>query len=421
MSFNPFNEKPDRIDSMFMDWGTLYPKPYDKNTTDPYTKVRCILLTGAEYEAVWFSHRFSRSCTNNDVRRQLALIRKSEQQQQKQISCLKPIGETPLETTITYEQLAVDLTALMARREKNNYVREALNFALLEDFDHLYRYSDLLDMEHGIKGEALVGGYTEITPGRPTVSEHRYPFDDVRRYVDFKTADPVTKMNVSIITAAEQQTMNYYMNQAAFYTSDRGRKLYQEIGMIEEQHVTQYGSLIDTTCSWLENWLMHEYTECYLYYSAWQDETHPQIKKIWEQNFRRELVHLHTAADILKSVEKKEWQQVLPNGNFPELIRFTPQIDYIRDVLKNTVTLTGCMEDYCDICAMPDTAKYFVFQNIVNSDVKKVPSHAVIEDYISGKGKDYRFETAKNPVEELTDRHRDNTTLGRVKQCDSLI
>ena len=117
--------------------------------------------------------------------------------------------------------------------------------------------------------------------------------DSVRRPCDFKTAHPLTKLDTSIITAAEQQTMNYYMNLGAFYPNDLGRKLYQEIGMVEEQHVTQYGSLLDPTCTWLENLLMHEYNECYLYYSCYEDETDPYVKGVWEQNFQAEVSHLH--------------------------------------------------------------------------------------------------------------------------------
>ena len=69
--------------------------------------------------------------------------------------------------------------------------------------------------------------------------------------------------------------MNFYMNLGPFYYNDLGRQLYQEIAMIEEQHVTHYGSLLDPTCTWLENLLLHEYMECYLYYSFYQDEMDP--------------------------------------------------------------------------------------------------------------------------------------------------
>ena len=55
---------------------------------------------------------------DNDLRREIALTRRVEQQQQKKISNLKPIDETVLETTIAYEQLAVDLTCVLAKQEK---------------------------------------------------------------------------------------------------------------------------------------------------------------------------------------------------------------------------------------------------------------------------------------------------------------
>jgi hypothetical protein len=57
------------------------------------------------------------------------------------------LNESILEHTIGYEQLAVDLTAELAKREVDCYVKTALDFALLEDFDHLYRYANLLEMD----------------------------------------------------------------------------------------------------------------------------------------------------------------------------------------------------------------------------------------------------------------------------------
>ena len=411
---NPFEEKPLKIDETLEDWGKLYPKSYNKNEVDPYTKTRIILTNGAEFEAVWFSHQFFRHCTDNDLRRELALTRRVEQQQQKKISNLKPIDETILETTISYEQLAVDLTAILAKQEKNPYVKQALDFALLEDFDHLYRYADLLEMEQHIHAEKLVGKYTEIMPGRPTIAHHRYPFDDVRRFVDFKTADLLTKLNINIITAAEQQTMNYYMNVSCFYTSDIGRRLYQEIGMVEEQHVSQYGGLKDTTCTWLEELLMHEYTECYLYYSCFMDEKDPYIKKLWECHYMQEVAQLHKAAELLKKYEGKEWQQVIPDGTFPKLLELGPNVEYVRKVLE-TVRLTGKKEEYAQVDELPDDYDFFKYQNIVNNDVEKVASHDVIEKYIAQNKQDYRYQTAEHPIEALKDRTVDNTKLAREK------
>lgn len=411
---NPFYEHARPADKLYMDWNKIYPKPYRKEEVDPYTKVRIILMNGTEFEANWFSHQFHRHCPNNDLRRELAVARRVEQQQQKRIACLKPINETILEHTIGYEQLAVDLTAILAQREPDPYVVKVMDLALLEDFDHLYRYANLLDFEKRVHAEDLVGCYTEIMPGRPTISEHRDPHDSVRYYCDFSTAAPITKLNTAIITAAEQQTMNYYMNQCAFYESDLGRKLYQEIAMIEEQHVTQYGALLDTTLSWLENLLLHEYTECYLYYSCMNDEIDMYIRRIWEEHFEQELSHLHLAAHLLRKYEGKEWQQVIPNGEFPELLKFTPQKEYVRKVLKDTVYNTALRENPAvPVSEMPMNADFFKYQATVNPNVNMVASHNVINETICRFGQDYRYEDAPNPIPALRDRNHDNTDVGR--------
>ncbi len=410
---NPFHEKPARLDDCLLDWKALSPAPYDKRTVDPYTRTRVILMNGTEFENVWFSHQFSRHCPNGDVRRALALLRRSEQQQQKLVAALKPDDETLLEHTIGYEQLAVDLTAHLAKREADEHVRNALNFALLEDFDHLYRYADFLDMEEGVHAETLVGGYTEIMPARPTIAHHRYPFDSIKRPIDAKTADPFTKLCVGIITAAEQQTMNYYMNVCAAYPNTPGRALYREIGMIEEQHVSQYGSLMDVNCTWLENLLMHQYTECYLYWSCFETETCPSIRSVWERMLQTEISHLHEAAKLLMMEEQKEYQQVIGEGTFPAPIRLESNIDHVRSVLADTVQLTACRESYTFVEKLEQDADFFRYQQLVNANAADVPSHQVIDRYIRAYGQDYRFELAPNPIEALRDRTKDNAQIGR--------
>lgn len=416
MAFNPFVEIGKEKTKLFDNWTKLYPISYDKNEVDPYTKTRVILMNGAEFEANWFLHQFSRHCPDNDLRREIALVRRNEQQQQKRIACIKPIEESILETTISYEQLAVDLTARLAQMEKNMHVKAAMDLALLEDFDHLYRYANLLEYDMGIHAEKLVGRYTEIMPGRPTIAEHRHPNDDIRYYTDFEKAEPITKLNINIITAAEQQTMNYYMNVAGFYQNDLGRQLYQEIGMIEEQHVSSYGSLLDTKCTWLEEWLMHEYTECYLYYSAIQSECDAKIKKIWQAHLEDELTHLQLVSGLIEKYEGRCWQEIFTNGGeFPELLVLGPNIEYVREVLANTVRNTAKKEDVVALDSLPSNYEYFDYQKSVNTPKTSVASHRIITNYIDANGMDYRFEVEEHPIECMQNREKDNTEIGRVQ------
>ena len=126
---NPFKELPKDTKLNYFNWQNLALKPYDKKSTGPYTKTRVILMNGTEFESNWFLHHLNRHCLNNEIRRAVAEVRRQEQQQQKRIASLRPINETILETTIAYEQLAVDLTAEIASKEPKSFVKKQLDFA----------------------------------------------------------------------------------------------------------------------------------------------------------------------------------------------------------------------------------------------------------------------------------------------------
>lgn len=415
MSYNPFLENPKKIESTIMSFKMLSPKPYNKDEVDPYTRVRCILMNGTEYEAVWSKHHFNRHCGDNDIRRAVGLLRNCEQQQQKLIANLKPADENVLQTTLGYEQLAVDLTAFLAQRQTNKSVKDALDFALLEDFDHLYRYANLLETDMGEHAEKYIGSYTEIMPGRPTVAHHRHPFDNIKKPISNMSADAITKCDVSIITAAEQQTMNYYMNLGSFYKHQKGREVYTEIAMVEEEHVSQYGSLIDPTMTMLDDLLMHEYIECYLYYSMYNNEIDKNIKQIWEMLFEQELSHLHYALSLVRKHENRDWYDVIPGGDFPELIAFSPQKEYIRKILGETVCNTSLFENYVNVSKLQDNANFFEYQKKTVKDAQTMPTHIVINNHIKNFKTDYRLQDSEHPVKALRDRKCDNISVGRVK------
>ncbi|MBO5925931.1 MAG: hypothetical protein J6Q38_00005, partial [Clostridia bacterium] len=276
------------------------------------------------------------------------------------------------------------------------------------------RFTDMLEMDEKQSYKKLVGHYTEIMPGRPTVAEHRHPYDDIRKPINFCLADPLTKLNVSIITAAEQQTMNYYMNVGAFYHTEHGRKLYSEIAMIEEQHVSGYESLKDPNTSWLECALMHEYTECYLYYSCYEDETDKYLKDIWLAHFEDELKHLKKVQELLYKYEGKNYLDVIFTPDFPELLSFKENKKYIREVLT-TIRLTAQKEEYKLVSELPKNNTFESYQKAVVRNGKDTPSHKVIEKYINKFSEDLRFEEAPHPEKELRNRKVDNIDIGRIK------
>ena len=126
------------------------------------------------------------------------------------------------------------------------------------------------------------------------------------------------------------------------------------------------------------------------------------------------MAHLHHAARLLQTYEGKDWYQVIPDGEFPQLLKFSPQKEYVRKVLKKTVCNTALLEDPAvPVSELPRDAAFFSYQATVNTKPETVPSHAVIEAEIAAAGQDYRFEEKTHPIEELRSRTADNTTLAR--------
>jgi hypothetical protein len=140
MTFNPLEQRGIPLDKQLRSWRELDVEPVDPDHSDPYTKCRIITMNGIEIEALLFSHNFARICPDMEVKHKLAEIRYLEQQQQKVVNWLLPGSSSPLETRISYEQVAVDLTAWVARTEPDPYLTQCYEFGVLEDFDHLYRY-----------------------------------------------------------------------------------------------------------------------------------------------------------------------------------------------------------------------------------------------------------------------------------------
>ncbi|MCE5185800.1 MAG: hypothetical protein LLF76_06710 [Planctomycetaceae bacterium] len=397
MGFNPLKEKGIPIEKQAMNWSALNVEPYDKNHVHPYTHTRVILMNGIEVEAAMFKHQFARHCSDMDVREQLALTRRVEQQQQKLINWLIPGDETPLETTIGYEQVAVDLTAWLAKTERDPMVKSALDFALIEDFDHLYRYANLLELSEGKQAQAITRELTEIMPGRPTELEHRHPYDTVRRAANAKAIDILSLLHILTIVSAEQQTMNFYMNLGNHPISMLGRGLYLEIAMVEEQHVSHYESLMDPTTSWFEQCLLHEYNECYMYYSCMESETDTRIRKIWQRCLDEEITHVQMAAEMLKKYDKKDPAMFIKD-KLPELTVFQSNKDYVRDIIASQINLTTIGPDYVPAEDLPADARYHEYQKVVNYGGN--PSHQVIQENIKANGNDYRLETqGPHPVE----------------------
>ncbi|GAA4961981.1 hypothetical protein HD597_001997 [Nonomuraea thailandensis] len=387
MAFDPLQQRGIPLDEQLRDWRELNVTPIDPDHADPYTRCRIITMNGIEVEAVLFSHQLARHCPDLEIKRQLARVRYIEAQQQKAVNWLLPGSSSVLETTIAYEQVAVDLTAWVARMEPDDYLRQAYQFGVLEDFDHLYRYANLYEMIEHRKAEKIVDNLTEVMPGRPTYLHHRDPMDNVRQPYERSVTEPLSRLHALTIMSAEQQTMNFYMNVGPMYMEPIARQLYQEIGMVEEEHVTHYESLVDPGESLWEQLLNHEYNECYLYYSFMETESDPKVKNIWELHLNMELEHLRLAAELFKRFDGRDPDQVLAPA-LPPPVTFEPNKGYIRELLATQIDCTTLGTGY-----VREAHERFTRMQEAVMGGEKPASERVIDDNRAISGREYRLET----------------------------
>jgi hypothetical protein len=386
--FNPLDHNGIPLDQQIRDWRELNIEPVDPEAVDPYTRCRIITMNAIEVEAILFQHQLARNCPDDEVRRQLAFVRYVENQQQRVVNWLLPGLSSVLETTLGYEQVAVDLTAWVARHEPDPYLRQAYEFGVLEDFDHLYRYANLYEMVERRKAEKIVDQVTEVMPGRPTKVQHRHPYDEPRTPYDRNSVDPRSRLGALTVLSAEQQVMIYYMNVGPQYMEPIARQLYQEISLIEQEHVTHYESLIDPGETWWERLLLHEYNECWLYYSFMAQESDPRIKAVWELHLQMELAHLRQASEWLRLFDGREPEQIVGGAGLPEPLLFEPNKMYLRHLLATQVDLTKLGAGY-----VREAHERFEWMQRQVHGIAEPPSEQVIGAHEAEYGRDYRLET----------------------------
>ena len=152
--------------------------------------------------------------------------------------------------------------------------------------------------------------------------------------------------------------------------------------------------------SWLTNWVLHEYNECWMYWSCLSTETDNRIKAIWELHLGMEIEHLRVACELMRKIEKVDPAEFLPAAGMPAPLTFETNKDYLRDVLTRTVDLTSFDAQFVNISDLPPDHRFFAHQRKVNEGGS--PTEIVIDEHRARFGEEYRRATeGPHPVEPL--------------------
>jgi hypothetical protein len=336
MTINLLTDRGTPLDRQCFTWKDLVQKPISKLDDDAFTRVRTILMNGVELDSLRIKQVALRM--NGPLRRPIAQLMRAEQHQATLINWLIGADHSPIETTIGYEQTAIEVTASVAKLETDPYLAQGYRYALLEDFDHLYRYSALLDRLEGKVANNITQGYTDIVPARPTLVHHRAPEHDLLEPYPLD-ASLATKLHAITLTGGEYQTHDYYMNIGPLFSDPMARQLYAEIASVESQHITHYGSMINPNETLLEKLLLQEACEVWNYGACLDQEDHPRLRAIWERFLDYELGHLNAVIELFKEHERRDPAEILGDGTLPEGIVFESHRAYLREVIANETSM----------------------------------------------------------------------------------
>jgi len=373
---NFLKEKAIPLDKQVRTWHDIVKRPYNRSHACNYTRTRQILMNGIEVEAWGFKHAWNRKQDDLELKNLISQVQRIEDTQQATMNWLCPANQTVLDTTLGYEQVAVDLTAWLSQNEEDSYVKETFDFGLLEDFDHLYRYSQFANLLEETDPNEILHGMTDVMIGRPTQYHHNCNTLRIRKPYDKSKTTPKTKVNILTLLSAEQQTHNFYSEHGFMYANTDLKRLYAEIKDVEEEHATMYESLIDTNESWFEKWLIHEFTESCCYYNCYLDEKDERIKQVYEEMFKMELGHLHIAADMFKKYEKKDPEEIIGTQEILPC-HFESQKDYVKKILlKETNKRLTKEGTYSNVDELPKDWGSYPVQEKLNE--KGAPSERAI-------------------------------------------
>jgi hypothetical protein len=373
MAINLLTDRGVPLERQKFTWKELVQKPISKLDDDAFTRVRTILMNGVELDSLRVKQVMLRM--NRELREPIAKIMRAEQHQATLINWLLGADHSPIETTIGYEQTAIEVTASVAQLEADPYLAQGYRYALLEDFDHLYRYSALLDRLEGKDANNITQGHTDIVPARPTLVHHRAPEHELLRPYE-RDASLATKLHALTLTGGEYQTHDYYMTIGPLFTDPIARQLYAEIASIESQHIVHYGSMINPDESPLEKMLLQEVCEVWNYSACVEQEANPRIKALWERFLDYELGHLQAVIALCKG-QGLDPAELLGDGSLPAPIVFKSHREYLREVIARETQLRKNGTEFVD--AADEGESSIAYREQMNSDGS--PSEIVSATY----------------------------------------
>ncbi len=396
---NPFLKIPLKIESLYGEFKNLYPKIYDKNTTQIETKLNILLLSDVVKFALDYVKNSINRLNNYKLKKVLSQILVIQSEWLLKLKLLKASEESALESALYSEDLQVILQAELGIRETDKRLKNTFEFVLLDDCDNLYRMANLYDITEGVSPAELISRNAEISPARPTYLQHRHPEDYINRSSAAKRLNFESTLNCLLMVAVKQSVIDCYTEILPMLPNDLSRKFFQEISLIKVGHLSLYESFLPTTGSVLKNLIYIEYLSAYLFWSCSLFEKNEYLRTLWQTFFDGSVAILRTFTKVLKQKNNLNWFDIIDGGEFATPLILKENISYIRKLKAEKIDYNLLNGEFINNKNLPYNANFYKFQNLRYTKTDDLPSQKVIKSHKLTYGSDYRYEVAPNPIE----------------------
>ncbi len=322
--FNPLDHSGIPLDRQTRDRRELNVTPIDQEDVESSTRCRVVVMTGIENQAVRFDRQIFRVDADPELLASAEQLRSAEARQRRALAGLLAQPGSVLETALLYERAAVDLDSWLARMEPDLQRRQVYECDALEDFDHVYRYAEVLDLVRPRRAERLVDEVNDVLPDRADAGQPGYRYE---------TSAPaqLSKLNALTMLAIEQWMTEFYNTSDVDLVDPPARPVYREVRRVELEQVARHRALVDPATRWAQL-VLREYNECRLYYSFLQQESDLRVRAAWDLHLQMELGHLRLARDLLRRFEGREPEEIVGTG-LPEPLGFEGNREFLRRLL----------------------------------------------------------------------------------------
>src|SRR3954447_7501981 len=202
--FNPLDHAGVRFDRRTSDRRELNTAPIDPHACTPYTRSWIIAMVGIQKAAIGFDRTVVRTEPDPTRRAVFERLRSAESRRARAVAGMLPWARSALEDALAHEQAAVDVDVWVARAEPEPQRRDIYQCDALEDFGHLYRYADALDLvAHG--RERDVDEVVAVLPDR-----WGQPAAGAAGPAGVATTAPLSAFNTLTTLAVERQVADFY-------------------------------------------------------------------------------------------------------------------------------------------------------------------------------------------------------------------